>query len=983
LALAKKIVVVGWEGADWSHAQPLLDAGQLPTLALLIGTGCSGPVRGFAPWLPPVSWTTLATGAHPDRHGIHGVAVFDEPAGRPVTFGTAHRRVPALWNYFSAHARSCVVLGWPATYPAEALAPGIMVSDAFAHAPEGPNDPWPVPSGSVSPASRAADLAELRSRPEEIDPGLLGLFIPKLSEIDPALDSRPGWLRQQLSELYTMHNTAVVLCGEGQPDFLTVHFPFIAAVQKKFGVFQSPRHTAAGTFDHAHYADVVSSAYRLQDVLLRDLLNGCSADTLIVVVSAHGIAHGEARPARPPLNAAEYATWCRPHGLLVMKGPGLRTRKTIPGARIEDLAPTLLAWSGLAHDPRLDGRAMQELFSPPPEIAPAHSSVPDSWFPAPVIDPFDSRATAVTGRLLRRLIAQGLVNPLTGSTSEAGRWLQGENAFLLGRALVDLHRTSDALAPLQQAFLAAPESSPRALSLIHCLVRLGLSAEAMPVARIFIDHGEHDSRHRMVRALELYRPHPDAALALLAEVAEPEFAETRRGLERMIFSRLRRHRDVAASFQHSLTQQPGSAELWLGLALAQLRLGEFAAARTSVLRAQALDQSLPQVAGLLEEIETARRTGRVAATPGNRPAPTWLQWTEQAAVRQTLRTALHRRAELFRDARAQTRSTQSPAWSVNTRGDPAPATDAAEVLLSPAGQAPVWSVRPPWPDEQPRILAQFAPALRYAHSAARQWIWVLVAEDPERLAGVVALSVVEDGAVAPATSGRIDLDTREAWVNTPAGDALLSVVIRHAAALGLVSLDLQTRTNDATDTLLRRHGFAEVIRHEVWTVPIPGAIASLQTHYGRILKRWPLQIQPLRHEHVEIARQICERTGLLASDKVVLKSKTHPRGIDPAVSFVAGPPDQPVAILLASIDGTRVEVEIVARNPGVPTTAPAAVPALMLQFLLVAHELGFNEARCSLRPALTPNLASLMTTWSGRCEQRQAAFRLKLAAPSG
>ncbi|HYD82841.1 MAG TPA: alkaline phosphatase family protein, partial [Opitutus sp.] len=318
----------------------MLDAGHLPALASLIQSGSSGSIRGFAPWLPPVSWTTLATGAHPDRHGIHGVAVFDEAVGRPEAAGTRHRRLPAIWNRLSAHGHSCAVLGWPGTYPAEVLPGGIMVSDGFAHAPLGPDDPWPVPAGAVSPVARAADLAELRLRPSEIEPGLLGLFLPKLNAIDLANDSRPGWLLQQLSELYALHNTAVVLCGEKQPDFLAVHFPFIATVQKEFGLFQAPAHPAASAVDRERYSDVVSSAYRVQDALLADLINACEPGTAIVVVSAHGLAHGADRPARRPRSAVEYAAWCRPHGLLVMKGPGLRAGAIIANAHIEDLAPT-------------------------------------------------------------------------------------------------------------------------------------------------------------------------------------------------------------------------------------------------------------------------------------------------------------------------------------------------------------------------------------------------------------------------------------------------------------------------------------------------------------------------------------------------------------------------------------------------------------------------------------------------------------------
>lgn len=964
-------MVVGWEGADWTAARPLIDAGHLPVLESLIRGGCSGPIRGFSPWLPPVLWTTLATGAPPDRHGLHGVAVFDDATEKTSIAGPQHRRVPAIWNLLSAHGHSSVVLGWPGTFPAETLPHGMMVSDAFTHAPLAPNDAWPVPAAAVSPAARGADLAEFRLRPEEIDPALLGLFLPKLTETGRASDPRPSWLLHQLSELYTLHNTAVVLCSEAQPDFLAVHFPLIETTGKAFGVFQSPRHPAASSTDCERYGGVVSSAYRLQDALLGDLIDACQPDTAIVVVSTHGVAHGAARPPRLPRTATDHAAWCRPHGLLVMKGPGIQAGASIAGARLEDLAPTLLTWFDLARGAHMSGRLLAEIFiSPPTETTTQNpGALSDGFNFTALTEPLDSNAGPAIARMFRRLIGQHLVHPLTGSSPEIARLLGGENAFLLGTALLSLHRAADALAPLHQAFLASPESAQRALSLIHCLMRLGLMDEAISVAQLFLDHGPRDSRHRLVSAaLQLNRKRPEAALELLGEVTEPELAENRRVLERMAFSGLRRHADEAASFRQSLHVQPDAAELWLGLARAQLHAGEFGAASSSAAHACALDEHLHDAAQVLEDAQAAVRTGgRPEALP-NPPATTWPRLTRKAIARQTLRAALREQAARHRADRTRSRSAREK----NQNGD----------TIASLPNAPVfWQVRPPWPDETPRIEAHFAPALRHLR-VSKCWIWVLTADTTERLAGVVVLNETRDAPHAAGEArrqGRVDLEMRDAWIDTPAGDALLTVVLRHAAAAGLTSLNLQARVGEEMDALLRRHGFAETIRHEVWTASLTDAIASQQAEYGRVLTRWPVQIGAFQAEQLEIARAICSGTGLLTPDKVVLKSLQHPRGIEPALSFVAGPPDEPVAVLLGRIDGAVADLEIVARNPASPTAAPAAVPALLLRFLLAAQDLGCLEVRCSMRPELTPTLITLMKKWRGRRQQQQALHRRSIA----
>ncbi|HYD85144.1 MAG TPA: hypothetical protein VEA63_13860, partial [Opitutus sp.] len=423
-----------------------------------------------------------------------------------------------------------------------------------------------------------------------------------------------------------------------------------------------------------------------------------------------------------------------------------------------------------------------------------------------------------------------------------------------------------------------------------------------------------------------------------------------------------------ASFQRSLAEKPGVAELWLGLAFAQLQAGVPGEAKSSAQRAQALDGKLRDVGKVLQHAEAALRTGNASQEFLSRAALTWPQLMEHAVTRQKLRTSLHERAALHRLERERRRLLERPVWCVDKQGKPAHTDQKGESAQSSANDSASWSVRPPWPDEMPRIQAQFAPALRQTR-ATRHSIWVLAAEATERLAGVIVLSGVEDAGaktVGDGPAARADLDLREAWIETPAGDALLDVVIRHAATIGLVSLDLQARLSAPMNALLQRHGFKEVIRHEVWTASMPDAIASQHAEYGRILKRWPVPIEPFCPTHLEAARQICAGTGLLAPEKVVLKSLRHPRGIDPATSFVAGSADHPIAILLSGIDGSTAEIEIVARNPATLMTAPAAVPALLLRFLFAAQNLGCREVRCSMRPEVTPSLITLMKKWNGR-----------------
>ena len=72
----KKILLIGWDAADWKIINPLMDAGKMPNLEQLVERGVMGNLSTLYPELSPMLWTSIATGKRPFNHGIHG---FTEP----------------------------------------------------------------------------------------------------------------------------------------------------------------------------------------------------------------------------------------------------------------------------------------------------------------------------------------------------------------------------------------------------------------------------------------------------------------------------------------------------------------------------------------------------------------------------------------------------------------------------------------------------------------------------------------------------------------------------------------------------------------------------------------------------------------------------------------------------------------------------------------------------------------------------------------
>ena len=88
--IANKVLLIGWDAADWKIINPLLDNGMMPALESMINNGVMGNIATLDPPLSPMLWTSISTGKHADEHGI----LRHPPRGRshrPSARGTAAR----------------------------------------------------------------------------------------------------------------------------------------------------------------------------------------------------------------------------------------------------------------------------------------------------------------------------------------------------------------------------------------------------------------------------------------------------------------------------------------------------------------------------------------------------------------------------------------------------------------------------------------------------------------------------------------------------------------------------------------------------------------------------------------------------------------------------------------------------------------------------------------------------------------------------
>ena len=338
-----RVLLVGWGTAEWAILSPLLDSGQLPHLGRLISQGALGRPVTPHPSLPLPVWTSIATGVHPDRHGLLA----------PAPLNT--RRQPAIWDTLAAHGLRSHVIGWPGAVYAEEI-PGLFVTQDF-----GAN---PRPQ-SVSPAHLVDSLAELHLPASDFPPAALQELLPLAHTIDQRYDDRLARLANALAIACSLHNAATHALADHPWDFAAVHYDALAYYSVHFAEFLPPRMAHVSPADQEIYGDLLPAVYRFHDMLLGTLLDLAGPDAAVLLVAPYGYASAADRPLKNSTSFTDHQSWVTRPGLLCLRAPGLPADELLYNTRLTDVAPTVLHLLGLPAD-TLDGRPLTAATSPAP-----------------------------------------------------------------------------------------------------------------------------------------------------------------------------------------------------------------------------------------------------------------------------------------------------------------------------------------------------------------------------------------------------------------------------------------------------------------------------------------------------------------------------------------------------------------------------------------------------------------------------------------
>ncbi len=393
------ILLVGFDGLEWSAVLPLMREGKLPHLAQLIRRGSFGTLQSISARNSPALWTTIATGKSIDKHGITDFLKARKP---PVFFTSADRRVKAFWNILSERGRRVSTIGWFVTHPVEPVS-GWMVAQANTsevmkarHVKKG--SLLPGLRGQVHPKEREAEVFEVLEQVEADLDAIVAERLRERVEDAPARFRGPIEASRWTFRADAAYERLAVRAADDPPDVLAVYFGSTDVIGHRFWPFAKSRrfpdrlftgklgkrlaprmqpgswgNAALGglfwramqpAFGAGWPGQVLSRTYEHADAVLGRLIAAMPA-ARVIVVSDHGF--------RP---------WHHtdgPDGFFAAAGPGLRdmdgpdperlTRDDLRRiGRIHDVGPTLLALAGLPVGLDMDGEPMEAVLAADPRL---------------------------------------------------------------------------------------------------------------------------------------------------------------------------------------------------------------------------------------------------------------------------------------------------------------------------------------------------------------------------------------------------------------------------------------------------------------------------------------------------------------------------------------------------------------------------------------------------------------------------------------
>ena len=480
-----KVLVIGWDSADWKIINPLMDAGEMPALQSLVENGVCGNIATIDPPLSPMLWTSIATGMRPHKHGILGFLEPDQSGKNLRQTHITSRKVKAIWNILNQNDKKCNVISWWPSHPAEPVN-GTIISNFYQTANFAEDaEHWELKKGCVYPENMHDFYASLRVHPTELTPNHLLPFVPKINEINQEKDASLLKLAKNIAETASIHNAFTYLLeNDKEWDFFGVYYEAPDLIAHGFMKFHPPKmdHIPQHFFDI--YKDVVNGIYRFMDMCLDRTLQLIDEDTTVILLSDHGFHSDHLRPKSLPKEPAAIALEHSPYGIFVAKGPGIKKDERVYGASVLDITPTILQIFNLPVGADMDGKPLNTIFdhAVKSKVIPSWEFVEGNTGQHPK-DLNENSYEVKDDKALKQLADLGYIEAPGESSNDDVNFNNNllENKFYLARSYNNAFQYSQAIDILEEIYIQKPVKLRFAKYLLECLLNINHTERAWEI----------------------------------------------------------------------------------------------------------------------------------------------------------------------------------------------------------------------------------------------------------------------------------------------------------------------------------------------------------------------------------------------------------------------------------------------------------------------------------------------------------------------
>jgi len=590
----RKVLLIGWDAADWEHITPLLEEGLMPTLDAFINRGVMGNLATLQPILSPMLWNSVATGKSADKHGIHGFIEPDPVNGGARPYTSTSRKCKALWNILTQRGLQSNIVGWWASHPAEPIK-GTVVTNAFGGVKFDPEKGWSIPKGTVHPPEKEPKLARLKVFPNELTEAHILPFIPDAAKIDQQKDRRLISFAKVLSDNASIHAVATALMESESWDFTAVYYDGVDHFSHAFMAYHPPKLPWIKDEDFALYKDVVRGAYRFHDMMLERLLELAGPDTTVILCSDHGFESGSQRLPGTPREPAGPAVWHRQYGIFVMAGPGIKRDERIYGASLIDVAPTILTLFDIPIGEDMDGRPLLEAFETPPSVKtiPSWETVPGECGMHVAGQQIDREQA---NELMQQFAALGYIEDPAADKEKMAESSEIEAKYNVARTYLWKNRTDQAQPLLEEIVRRRPWEDRFLTQLAVCYYQGGYLAQAERVLFAMADGAEPGAAGMSLLWAKIKLARGDLGGALQALLAAEAMNPQVPGVYIQIgdtYARLLQWQNAKIAYKKAIALDEDNALAFQGLSTVYRRLGANQQTVDCALRAVSLLHRLP------------------------------------------------------------------------------------------------------------------------------------------------------------------------------------------------------------------------------------------------------------------------------------------------------------------------------------------------------------------------------------------------------